>query len=277
MKLRQQRQQGFSLLELMVVLVIFLIVSGAVFELLNVAQLRYRAEQQFLESFQGARLGVDLMVRDIHNAGYPPPYTFPGNLPLANPPTPATYPGGSTWEDPLNAHVNVQGVFALGFVGVTAGAVSTTCLVDTVTPPGTCTLPNPWDLVIETDLDPERGDGIEWVRYNLVRTGTTSTLYRTVTTKEVGPAVSPVDDADEQSTVPFVEDIVQDPGAAISATNPPVFTYECDPPSSTLCLAEDIKNVIITLQVQSTRADLQTGQFRQIRIQGAASRQYPAR
>lgn len=269
----RQRQQGFSLLELMVVLVIFLIVSGAVFELLNVAQLRYRAEQQFLESFQGARLGVDLMVRDIHNAGYPPPYTFPGNLPLANPPTPASYPGGSTWEDPLNAHVNVQAVFALGFVGVTAGAVSTTCLVDTVNPgASTCRLPSPWDLIIETDLDPERGDGIEWVRYNLVRTGTTSTLFRTVRQKVVNgdPTANP-------STVPFVEDIVQDPGAAISAANPPVFTYECDPASSTVCLAEDIKNVIITLQVQSTRADLQTGQFRQIRIQGAAARQYPAR
>ncbi|MGH9862810.1 MAG: prepilin-type N-terminal cleavage/methylation domain-containing protein, partial [Candidatus Acidiferrales bacterium] len=40
----KKRQQGFSLLEVMLVLGIFLVVSGAVFELLNVAQLRYRAE-----------------------------------------------------------------------------------------------------------------------------------------------------------------------------------------------------------------------------------------
>ena len=86
-----RQQQGFSLLEVMVVMTIFLVVAGTVFELLNVSQQRYRSEQQVLESFQGARLGMDLMVRDIHNAGYPPPYTFPGNLP--SPPTPPGYPG----------------------------------------------------------------------------------------------------------------------------------------------------------------------------------------
>ena len=65
---------GFSLIELMVVLVIFLIVTGAVFGLLNVAQVRYRSEQQFLDSLQGAQTGLEQITRDIHRAGYPEPY-----------------------------------------------------------------------------------------------------------------------------------------------------------------------------------------------------------
>ena len=110
-----RQQQGFSLLEVMVVMTIFLVVAGAVFELLNVSQQRYRSEQQVLESFQGARLGMDLMVRDIHNAGYPPAYTFPGNLP--SPPTPPAYPVG-VWTDPVDADPNLRQRFALGIVGV---------------------------------------------------------------------------------------------------------------------------------------------------------------
>lgn len=270
-------ERGFSLMELMLVLAIFLVVSGAVFELLNAAQIRYRAEQQFLESFQGARLGVDLIIRDIHNAGYPPPITFPGNF--AKPPTPAAYPAG-TWTDPLLAPAGVQSRFAIGILGVTAaGAVSTTCTVNGgVTP---CAIPNAFDLILELDVDPENAAPaplIEWVRYNLPAPGgaATSTLFRTVRTKVVGgnPTSNP-------SIVPFVENVVQNSTQAVSATNPAVFTYECDPrqiiPGTNACLAEHIKNVYITLRVRSTRADIQTRQFRQITVRGMASRQYPSR
>src|SRR3972149_11498584 len=67
----RRADSGFSLIELMVVLVIFLIVTGAVFGLLNTAQIRYRSEQQFLDSLQGARTGLEQIARDIHRAGYP--------------------------------------------------------------------------------------------------------------------------------------------------------------------------------------------------------------
>ena len=269
---------GFSLIELMMVLSIFLVVSGAVFQLLNAAQIRYRAEQQFLESFTGARVGVEMIVRDVHNAGYPAPYTYPGNF--AQPPTPAAYPAG-IWTDPLAAPAGVQSRFAIGIIGVTAGgAVSTTCTVNGGAAP--CAIPSDWDMVLELDVDPENSGAaptIEWVRYNVTRPGgeTTSTLFRTVNAKVVGgnPTLNP-------SNVPFVEEVVQDPAAAVSVTNPAVFTYECDPAyviAGTLntCIAEHVKNVYIALQVQSTRRDIQTQQFRQITVRGMSSRQYPSR
>jgi prepilin-type N-terminal cleavage/methylation domain-containing protein len=271
-------ERGFSLIELMMVLAIFLVISGAVFELLNAAQIRYRAEQEFLESFTGARLGVEMMVRDIHNAGYPTPYTYAGNY--GQPPTPLTYPAG-TWEDPLAAPAQVQRRFAIGILGITAGgAMSTTCTVNGGLTP--CAIPSPWDLVLELDVDPENSGAlptIEWVRYNLTRPGgeTTSTLFRTVNTKDLasGPTLNP-------SNVPFVEEVVQNPNLAVAANNPALFTYECDPSmvlvgTTNVCTAEHVKNVYIALQVQSVRPDIQTQQLRQITVRGMSSRQYPSR
>jgi len=203
----RKRQRGFSLIEVMMVLAIFLIISAAVFELLNASQIRYTAERDFLESFQGARLAVDLMVRDIHNAGYPPPYTFAGNL--GAPPTPATYPvplvgpncpPSLTWTDPSCAPAVLQTRFATGILGLdAAGNVSTTCVVNTTNPGlSTCAVPNPWRLVLELDIDPENPipdpitllvPQVEWVYYDLrapVAPETTSTLFRTVSPKRLG-------------------------------------------------------------------------------------------
>lgn len=275
------RQRGFSLIELMMVLGIFLVVSGAVFGLLNAAQIRYRAEREFLESFQGARLGVELMVRDIHNAGYPPPHTFPGNL--GTPPTPAApYPAG-TWDDPLAAPVSLQDRFAIGILGLdAAGNVSTSCTINTANMgASTCRRPNQWDMILETDIDPENPvRAIEWVRYDLQRTGDFSTLYRTVNTKNMTGGALPTDNP---SNVPFVENITQDPSVAVNAvTNPAAFTYECDPAmvdpaTPTVCRPEHIKNVYITLRVRSVGRDIQTQQFRVITVRGEGTRMYPNR
>jgi len=295
----RERQSGFSLVEVMMVLAIFLIISAAVFELLNASQIRYTAERDFLESFQGGRLAVELMVRDIHNAGYPPPYTFAGNL--GAPPTPATYPApvvgpncppSLTWTDPSCAPAILQTRFAVGILGLdAAGNVSTTCVVNTTNPTlSTCRIPNPWALVLELDIDPENPipdpvtglvPQVEWVYYDLrppVAPDVTSTLFRTMSPKILG--VSPIANP---WNVPFVEEIVQNPtggAAAVTAANPAVFTYECDPRmiiTPGVCRAEHIKNVYVSLRVQSTRRDIQTQQFRQITIRGAASRQYPSR
>jgi prepilin-type N-terminal cleavage/methylation domain-containing protein len=277
----KNRQRGFSLIEVMMVLSIFLIVSAAIYGLLNTAQIRYRAEREFLESFQGARLGVELIVRDIHNAGYPPPHTFPGNL--GSPPTPGgAYPAG-TWRDPLAAPAALQDRFALGIVGISAGNISTNCLVNTANmAASTCDTPDEWDLILETDVDPENPtQAVEWVRYDLPSRGgaDTSTLFRTVNPKNIVGGASPLDNA---SNVPFVENITQDRDAAVAAANPAVFTYECDPlmadpVNPAICRAEHIKNVYVTLRVRSLRPDIQTQQFRVITIRGAGARQYPSR
>lgn len=278
------RQRGFSLIEVMMVLSIFLIVSAAIYGLLNTAQIRYRAEREFLESFQGARLGVELIIRDIHNAGYPPPHTFPGNL--GSPPTPSgAYPAG-TWRNPLDAPAALQDRFALGIVGINAANnVDTDCLVNTTNmAASTCDIPNEWDLILESDINPENPTlAVEWVRYDLQRVpagAATSTLFRTVNPKNIVGGASPLDNA---SNVPFVENITQFPPPAVAAANnPAVFTYECDPlladpVNPAICRAEHIKNVYVTLRVRSLRPDIQTQQFRVITIRGAGARQYPSR
>ncbi len=51
----QTNQIGFTLIELMVSVTIFTILSAAMFGLLNLSQERNRVESQFLDTFQEAR------------------------------------------------------------------------------------------------------------------------------------------------------------------------------------------------------------------------------
>ncbi len=293
--MRKHSQQGFSLIEVMMVMAIFLVVTGAVFGLMNSIQVQYRNESQFMESFDAARMGMDLLIRDIHNAGYPSPYTFAGNLVgTPNDPTPAPLAAAGPWDDPMAAPVNVQRQFAIGFVGMQAGAVVSNCTVNgAVAGFNQCAVPNAWELVIETDLDPERPDPVtgvsqvEWVYYDLRwdAVTNTSTFYRTINPKVPGndPTATP-------SQLPMVEMVLQNPGAAVAYPgNMPVFSYECEPSSvlvagGNICFADHIKTVHINLRVRSKRQDLSrpvdpvTGDpvFRQITVQGAASRYYPS-
>jgi prepilin-type N-terminal cleavage/methylation domain-containing protein len=67
----RNRQNGFSLLEMMLVLLIFSVVSGGIFLQLNTAQQRAFSEQVKLDNFQEARDFVDQFFRDINQIGYP--------------------------------------------------------------------------------------------------------------------------------------------------------------------------------------------------------------
>ncbi len=118
------------------------------------------------------------------------------------------------------------------------------------------------------------------MRYFLRRPGgaPVSTLFRAVAPKAAGanPAAAVI------SNIPFVDNVVQDPGAAVAVANPAVFIYQCDPSQIiTLggndCLAEHVKTVYINLQVQGNTPDVKTGQFQRITVQGAASRLNPSR
>src|SRR5580700_6721108 len=79
-------EKGFSLIEMMIAAVIFILLCGAAFALLSVAQQRYQTESQVLNSFQEARFGLDEMVRDVNGSGYPPQssFSFMPNVPPAN-------------------------------------------------------------------------------------------------------------------------------------------------------------------------------------------------
>src|SRR6185295_4174669 len=64
---------GFSLLELMIVLVIVLTISGAIFQVINLTTQRSATEQTKLDMFQEGREFMDQMSRDLRQAGYPSP------------------------------------------------------------------------------------------------------------------------------------------------------------------------------------------------------------
>ncbi len=80
---KQKRQTGFTLIEVMVSVAIFVVISGAIFGLLGSSQKQFRTESQLLGSFQEARLGLDQIVRDANDAGYPPQNHF-STLPTAD-------------------------------------------------------------------------------------------------------------------------------------------------------------------------------------------------
>jgi prepilin-type N-terminal cleavage/methylation domain-containing protein len=65
------RQNGFSLLEMMVVVLILGIVSAGLFAQIDIAQQRAFSEQIKLDNFQEARDFVDQFFRDVNQIGYP--------------------------------------------------------------------------------------------------------------------------------------------------------------------------------------------------------------
>src|SRR5713226_6804976 len=64
-------QLGFSLLELMIVVLILSVITGAVFSQISLVQQRARTEQSKLDMFQEARDFMDQLTRDLHQTGYP--------------------------------------------------------------------------------------------------------------------------------------------------------------------------------------------------------------
>ena len=56
-------------MELLISLGIFIVISGAAFGLLDMAQKRFQTDGQILSSFQQGRLALDQIVRDVNDAG----------------------------------------------------------------------------------------------------------------------------------------------------------------------------------------------------------------
>jgi type II secretory pathway component PulJ len=76
-----KKQLGMSLIEVMVVLLITTIITGAIFSQIVTVQQRTSSEQVKLDLFQEARDFMDQMTRDLHELGYPNPKNFaPGQL-----------------------------------------------------------------------------------------------------------------------------------------------------------------------------------------------------
>jgi prepilin-type N-terminal cleavage/methylation domain-containing protein len=65
------KSRGFSLLEVMVVVILMTILIASVLSMITLTQQRARAEQVKVDTFQEAREFADQFVRDLHQAGYP--------------------------------------------------------------------------------------------------------------------------------------------------------------------------------------------------------------
>ena len=67
----RRRQKGFSLIELLTVVVILMLVTGVVFQQIDLVQKRARQEDVKMDLTQESREFLDQMVRDLHTSGYP--------------------------------------------------------------------------------------------------------------------------------------------------------------------------------------------------------------
>ncbi len=288
----KKRQRGFTLIELLTALGIFLLITGAAFTLLSSSQQRYRTESQVLTSFQEARLGLDQMVRDINDAGFPPA-TYVNADPTKVTSTPFAWSTGAGYStNPPPPPNPCQ-------IGTAGG--------------GTCftasggAAPGDFDIIIETNPNP--GDPtcapncpVQWIRYQLGGPNGT-TLMRAVANKASG---ADPDGSTLGVLVPFVQNVVNNSpnlqigqfqlSAAYPAVFPggnpvPIFQYTCDTPSVSQSLPlptaacplaagadnspNNIRDVAITLIVAAPLPDATTGQPRLVQLEGRGRRINP--
>jgi prepilin-type N-terminal cleavage/methylation domain-containing protein len=257
--LKKRSEEGFSLIEMMIAAVIFILLCGAAFALLSLAQQRYQTESQVLNSFQEARFGLDEMVRDVNGSAYPSQNMFA-----------------------FNPNIPAKNLYAITPVAWDPGYLSNLpCLIGTGGG-GTCTSPSDFDLIIERDVDYWHTDGVEWTRYQLQGT----VLSRSQTYKVVS---GDPETTTAPSFVPYVQNVMNNASpaqiAAFRAVYPsmfpsgspvPVFNYFCYTPYGTQpCVSAgsynsplNITDVEMTLIVMAPTQDAQTGQVRLIELHG---------
>jgi prepilin-type N-terminal cleavage/methylation domain-containing protein len=237
-----QAERGFTLLELMIATGIFLVISAAMFGLLQLSQQKYSSETQISGAFQETRLAIDQIVRDFNVSGYPSQSIFsqlPGNSaqyatsPVAWSPN---YPG-----NPCS-------------VGTAGG--------------GTCATPGDFDLILETDL----GNGLVWIRYQLIST----TLFRSVVQKTAtaDPATATSDPA---VMVPFLTNVMNSqPGQPVFkfSCDTPTGPQPC-PAAGSYGVPNRIRDVDILLIAMTRQADMQTGKPKVVELEGRGHRVNP--
>jgi type II secretory pathway pseudopilin PulG len=257
----RKSQGGFTLIELMVSVAIFMLICGAIFELMGTTQKRFRTESQVLGAFEEARLGLDQIVRDVNDSGYPPQNHFSGNA-LAT-------------------------AFAASPIAWSPNYAPTTpCQIGT-----TCASPGDFDLIVEGDVD---GTGVQWIHYQLPLGSTT--LLRGAILKG-GAGTDPVA-ATAGVMLPYVLNVMNNAAPAQIAQfraaypamfpggNPqPLFQYWCDPlngPQLLLCQnpgannsPANVHDVDITLIVMTPQADAQTNQIHLVELNGRGHRVNP--
>jgi prepilin-type N-terminal cleavage/methylation domain-containing protein len=259
----RKSQAGFTLIELMVSVAIFVLICGAVFELMGTTQNRFRTESQVLGAFEEARLGLDQIVRDVNDAGYPPQNHFSGAAPVN---TFAASP--IAWGPNYVAGTPCQ-------IGTGGG--------------GTCTSPGDFDLIVEGDVD---GTGVQWIRYQLQGT----TLFRGSTPKALN--TEPVAATSAAGVMlPYVLNVMNNatpaqiaqfqaayPAMFPGGTPQPLFQFSCDTPAGQPVLCQNavannspvnVRDVDITLIVMTPQRDAQTNQIHLVELNGRGHRINP--
>jgi prepilin-type N-terminal cleavage/methylation domain-containing protein len=231
-KIRKSRQAGFSLLELMVATTLFVIITGVVFAVVIATQVRYKAEKEYMGTFQQANVAIDQIARDIHGAGFPAKIVY--NTSVQTAANAAKYALPVAWAP---------------------NYPNTPCVIGT-----TCTSPGAYDLILEED----QGAGVVWIRYKL----TTNILYRGVVAKTAN--TDPVNATNANGVlVPYLENVMNNassaqiatitasyPGTFPGGTAVPVFSF---PTYQGIAQAPpNIHNINIALIVQAPNKDLQT-------------------
>jgi len=266
---RANRQlQGFTVLELLVSMGIFMVICAAMFELLELSQKRYTSESQLSGAFQESRLAVDQIVRDFDVSGYPAKSMF------------STLPSDST-------------KYAYSPVAWYPGNPTTTCLVGTAGS-GTCTTPGDFDLILETDLG--TGTGVNWIRYQLIGT----TLFRSVVPKVGGNDQAATVTSAAGVMVPFLTNVMNTapnthpelmsqikasyPSMFLGGNSQPIFQYTCDTPigpapcptAGNSATPANIRDVDINLIVMTPQRDMQTQAIKLVQLTGRGQRVNPA-
>ena len=285
-----RRQVGFTLIELMVALGIFLLITGAAFTLLGTSQKHYQTESQVLTSFQEARLGLDQIVRDVNDAGYPPPTFLNSSSPTLSVSSPFAW-------SPSYPTTSCQ-------IATGGGGNCTTATAGD-------TAPGDFDLIIETNPNPQDPSclpncPVQWIRYQLQNITPLPTLMRGVIGKTTN---GDPDTSTAGQLVPFVQNVVNTQ-VVQNATNPlvaqyqaaypnifpggapvPIFQYTCDTPSVSQSLPlptiacplatpadkspANIRDVIITLIVAAPLPDATTSRPRLVVLNGRGRRINP--
>jgi prepilin-type N-terminal cleavage/methylation domain-containing protein len=271
MRKSSQSARGFTLLELMIAVAIFLVVCAAMFSLLQLSQQRYSSESQMSGSFGEARLGIDQMVRDINVSGYPSLAMFSTTA------TPAAFAISPFAWDP----------------GYTS---NTTCQIGV-----TCTTPGQFDLIIETNFGTSDfgggANGVSWIHYQLGNGGTNpTTLYRGVVSKSAG--TDPVSATIAAGVMtPFVENVMNNVSgpllSQITAQYPnmfssgpvPIFQYTCNTPTGPQSCTnpaaagyntpKNVSDVDITLIVKTPLGDSQTHTLQVMELTARGHRSNP--
>ncbi|MDQ1404404.1 MAG: hypothetical protein QOG55_33 [Acidobacteriaceae bacterium] len=251
------RQAGFSVLEMLLSLSLFIIISGAALSLLSMTQKRFQTEGQVLSSFQEGRLALDMIVRDVNDSGYPAANQVKAATPVTD----------------------------YAVTPVAWSPVPTPCGV------GVCTnSPTNFDLILE-EFDPT-SNTMKWIHYQLVGT----TLWRGTVVKGVAATDPWAATTAAGVMFPYATNVMNNTPLQIPAINAaypgtfpggapvPIFTYYCDVPGGppALCtgagannLATNIREVEVTLIVLTQQPDMQTRRLRVVTLNGRGHRVNP--